>query len=83
MTKDDFDVQTGEAVYSASGEKIGTVRAVAGFGSTRIHGVSEHQADGLATQASSGTGYIRIDRTDVLGSETDDLVVPFNRAAAS
>ena len=79
MTKDDFDIQVGMAVYSAAGEKIGTVSQVAGFGSTRIHEVSAHQADGLATEAASGTGYLKVDRTEVLGPGTEELIVPFPR----
>lgn len=79
MTKDDFDIQTGMSVYGPNGEKIGTIASIAGFGSTRIHGVSEQQADGLATQASSGTGYVCVDQKDILGSEAKDLVIPFNR----
>jgi sporulation protein YlmC with PRC-barrel domain len=79
MTKDDFDIQTGMSVYGPNGEKIGTIASIAGFGSTRIHEVSEQQADGLATQASSGTGYVRVDQKEILGSQAEDLVVPFNR----
>lgn len=79
MTKDDFDIQPGMSVYGSNGVKIGTISHIAGFGSTRIHGVSEQQADGLATQASSGTGYVKVDQTDVLGSGADELTVPFNR----
>src|SRR5579884_3576816 len=67
------------AVYTAAGEKIGTVSQVAGFGSTRIHEVSAHQADGLATEAGSGTGYLKVDRTEVLGPGAEELIVPFPR----
>src|SRR5947209_11424005 len=67
------------AVYSAAGEKIGTVSQVAGFGSTRIQEVSAHQTDGLATEAGSGTGYLKVDRTEVLGPGTEELIVPFSR----
>jgi hypothetical protein len=79
MTKDDFDIQVGMAVYSAAGEKIGTVSQIAGFGSTRIHEVSAHQADGLATEAGSGTGYLKVDRTEVSGPGAEEVVVPFPR----
>jgi hypothetical protein len=79
VTKEDFDIHVGMTVYSAAGEKIGTVSQIAGFGSTRIHEVSAHQADGLATEAGSGTGYLKVDRTEVLGPGTEELVVPFPR----
>jgi hypothetical protein len=83
VTKEDFDIQVGMTVYTAAGEKIGTVSQIAGFGSTRIHEVSAHQADGLATEAGSSTGYLKVDRTEVLGPGTEELVVPFPRIRES
>ncbi len=79
MTKEDFDIQVGMDVYNSDGEKIGTISQVAGFGATRIHEVSAHQADGLATEAGSGTGFLKVDRTSVAGPGSGELVVPFSR----
>src|SRR5437016_1758697 len=75
---DTFDIQTGMAVTRANGRKIGSVVEIAGFGATEMHANSAEGADELVTQASSGTGYIKVTREDVMGPGTKDLYVPFH-----
>jgi hypothetical protein len=72
-----FDIRTGMAVYDRSGQLIGSVREIAGFGSTQVDKTSDDETSIVATQARTGTGYIRVDRTTVLGPGAADIYVPF------
>lgn len=73
-----FDVEAGMTVFAVDGEKIGAVREVAGFGSDRVSEVSKQTNSEPVTQARTGTGYFKVDRTGVLGTGAGDLVVPFH-----
>jgi hypothetical protein len=77
--KDDlFDVREGMEVTGPDGSRIGVVKEVAGFGSSQTRD-SLHTGEGeRVTQAFSGTGYIRVDRTSEMGSSAKDLIVPFH-----
>jgi hypothetical protein len=71
MELQSFDIEVGMAVLGASGQTIGSVTEIAGFGSTRVDHASDLHATKV-TQAQTGTGYIKVARS---GSE--DLYVPF------
>jgi hypothetical protein len=65
-------------VTGPGGVRIGVVKEVAGFGSSQTRD-SLHVGEGdRITQAHSGTGFIRVDRTSELGPDAKDLVVPFH-----
>lgn len=72
-----FDVVPGMMVYGPSGEKIGRVTQVEGFGSTRLGAVPLERADERVTQAQSGTGFVKVNQEDILGTGAPDLYVPF------
>lgn len=81
METDTFDVKVGMDVYGVSGQMIGRVREVSGFGSTHVDGLSEGGHAELVTEARTSTGYLSIDRTGVLGSDAKDSYVPFHAIA--
>lgn len=73
-----FDIESDMAVYTADGEKIGTVMQIAGFGSTKIRRAGDHGTAELVIQAKTGSGYFNIDRTEVQGIRAAaPLCVPF------
>src|SRR5579864_2739629 len=79
QSTDAFDIQSGMAVYTVDGEKIGTVTEIAGFGSTKIREDGERGTAGLVTQAKTGSGYFKVDRTEVQGLRAvAPLCVPFH-----
>ena len=74
-----FDIEVGMAVIGLEGQPIGTVIEVAGFGSTQLHDRAHRGAPKGVTQAQSGTGYLKVDRTDVVGRrDAPALCVPFH-----
>jgi len=76
---DGFDIQTGMAVYTTSGEKIGTVLNIAGFGTTKIAGAGEQGTAEPVIQAKTGSGYFHVDRREAQGLRTAaPLFVPFH-----
>jgi len=76
---DTFDIEVGMGVFGADGKKIGTVVAVAGFGSTHVHETSHPEAAKSVTQARSGTGHVTVDRREVQGRrDAAPLYVPFH-----
>jgi len=71
MQPQNFDIEVGMAVHGATGESIGSVTEVAGFGSTRIkHATDLHAAS--VTQAHTGTGYFKVSQAGA-----SDMCVPF------
>src|SRR5947209_7697011 len=78
VTDDLFDVRQGMEVTGPDGTRIGVVKEVAGFGSSQTRD-NLHTGEGdRITQAYSGTGYVRVDRTSQLGPQAKDLIVPFH-----
>lgn len=74
-----FDIGVGMAVSSGDGQRIGKVMEIAGFGSTQMYDSALRGTPGGVTQAQSGTGYIKVDRTDVPGNQDESpLFVPFH-----
>ncbi|HEV3310339.1 MAG TPA: hypothetical protein VG815_07460 [Chloroflexota bacterium] len=55
-----FDVKVGMTVYTAIGDKVGTVVNVAGFGTTRVLDGLQDSESGYTTQASGGTGHFGV-----------------------
>ena len=77
-----FDVEVGMAVTGPDGHKIGTVAEVAGFGATHVRETAHPETGASVTQAGSGTGYITVDRRDVVGRrDAAPLCVPFHGIA--
>jgi hypothetical protein len=74
-----FDIGVGMAVSSGDGQPTVTVMEMAGFGSTKMYDSAHRGTPGGATQAQSGTGYIKVDRTDVPAKQDESpLYVPFH-----
>lgn len=76
---DTFDLQTGMAVYTADGQKFGTVSTIAGFGSTRLPRPTEHDSAEFVIQAKTSSGYFNVDREGVPNMPgAVPLCVPFH-----
>lgn len=74
----DFDIRIGMEVYDPDGQRIGSVREFAGFGSTQTPRAPDQEIAVVETQAKTGTGYIKVDQEAVLGPGATDLCVPFH-----
>jgi len=78
QTTDTFDLQTGMDVYTADGQKMGSVMDIAGFGSTTVRKSDKHDAGELVIQAKTGTGYFNVGPGDGQGLQAAaPLRVPF------
>lgn len=73
-----FDLEAGMPVYGPTGEKIGIVTEVAGFGSTQLGPVPVTGADDRVTEAQSSTGFFKVKRDTAEGSGMPDLCIPFH-----
>lgn len=62
-----FDIEVGMAVHGPDGKRIGKVTEVAGFGSTHLPEIVHAETAAIVTQAQSGTGYLKVDRREVVG----------------
>jgi hypothetical protein len=76
VTSDTFDVAPGMTVYGPDRQPLGIVTEVSGFGSTHVAQATEAPSSERQTEASSGTGFFKVDQTSVSGHGTPELVLP-------
>jgi hypothetical protein len=74
-----FDVRVGMQVHGPTGQLLGTVSEVAGFGATHHLDASQPVNRQNITQSEGGTGFIKVDRREISGRrDASPLVVPFH-----
>jgi hypothetical protein len=75
---DVFDLEIGMTVFDPTGQNIGHVIEIAGFGSTHLGAAPLQGPDDRVTQAQTSTGYFKVKRAEVSGAESPDLCIPFH-----